>query len=1787
MSAGTEAPILARSSVERERRGPERLSPERLQKLRDDVEAFITLPGGERRLVAQLLPQVDPERNRAYIAPTGTGKTLALAPQLLLTEGEHRPRRVIIIEPTQGLCGDAAENLAHFYGEDITGHWYGGLDKERKRNPDANILVVTTGMAWNLYARGEIGPDDYVLFDEIHADMQHGVTEALIGCLNKDHDDGKRNLGSGFATATMPKPPNQGRGRKKDTGFLEWAGAETAEVSGETPHQSQLELSPHSVLQTAHEYLKATKDRNLLILCGRRREVLGAEEALRKLTSIGDPDQEYAGQGTEVFRYVSGDSSVGVNREIAEFMARNFTLPEDERQRLVILTTYGAMGSGVSKPVHDAIGTADHIEPVFEDAGVGTRVRSAPVEGTSLIQARGRIGRFCDGTMWLCYGGTKMKMPRDKDDLDMEPSPMPRPLNGNGFPEVALQMYAIGNDPRTVSWFSDVSTEQTEKIHASLLSRGLLEEGRLTGLAHRLRSNPLSRESIEFALTAETAPRQMQATVNLALATAGEDWRSLFTDDLTRRSSDRYDDQGREKVRVSCILEERGLSRTVIEDEEVDLIVPGSDVATFINVVWHMHRSNIKPQAVGMSPRAYTGAANRLKTMLSYIREQNMPLSLPLTADDWETVNRHLMMEGLGKRAQIYSHSGWTHGQVTSAGVVQDGFIEETIAEKGRVGRGVAAQTKWAFMLGPHTMEETEFTQLVAGYVPEELVPWIPENAAETLGPLYAQLNPRLYRDKAEVWEELAAYPHVQELITSFADIRHLTSRYHNMDTSVGVFDYKKWLANNLQSFLVRLQANELPQLEEALIQMADSPFSHLPQTEAILSSARRDEIEAHSPQEMTFAVEIEGQEQEVTLNIEYRDGRAYIAFSAEPPVPYQDGHFIWEKHFLYNLTPEQWGQIQGQLPARDGGYQLVWEGPGQASYLELEKMQEKGAYYAALRPEAAHHSGESFELTPGIDLDALLSRVGLAHIGNTPTEISLYLFTIPQITEGAMGKTVDLNPQAYIPEGRKTWEGLDNKMDKMRRDTTGAVEALFMLVHAEEVEQWILTAIGFLETENGKPLQSYELGRQKEELLKIITSHLKKDLERQLERVFPVRLGVQPPQGISVKATEERLQEMLADQVEVTGRIAGLQQALAEAENYRSLVPAQVDQMVMLADELRSLWINGEPVARWQHQQERFSNIRRYIEQHARSAQEAQQNWARDEQVLASRLQQLEGSVPNTYNLSRALESARHNRSQGNWGQVRGDVETAYSQVNQLEFGRHRKELQNTTLTIANQLRMPFTEGLRAVAPEQLQYVVYSDIRDDNVPRGRSGLAVWLSNSHDDEAARDRFTNQYLPRGGIASHPRGIDLEQLPPHLRESFSDFETGNFLLWSPIEVDGVLVATGCSVEAVYKEKAYSTGKMPDAGLWVADAEDIWFQLKRNFESSGIALDAPDYEAKLQEFADNWLERARGAELSSPDEFRASFTQTHEQIPSEIQALGKRAGLLAELNRIFDDYGGDLIPVELVRHGRVREMEAANRTYEGAMGLIAHAQGLAENRIQTGMHVISPLSEAGVSQMRQIENAILSAHRELEDLITRLLPSAREVYEQWRLKKPGHITRRVDDPIYHMGQTAERALEQLEECDWLQEVRDEQEQQRRQPATARPTSAVGSEMPPGPESVATVPVTSAQEMSAGGAISAENLPEDRLQVWGMLAELETADLTRVLAELKGQKMPRQTAVVRAAIASRGAETNDTTGLGVKEIRANLKTLDRLIRQANEEENSDAIASLTAAKETVEGLL
>ncbi|MBN1162172.1 DEAD/DEAH box helicase family protein [Patescibacteria group bacterium] len=973
----------------------ERPSDERLGKLREALDAFLIEPGtgGETRPIADVLDDVDPEKVQAFTAPTASGKTLGLAAELLLAENsENKPRRVIVVEPTQGTCGEAAEILRYLYGDDIIGHKYGGESQDRVKNPDANVLVTTTGTAWNMMIHGEIAPDDYVLFDEVHSSMGFGHTEAMIALLNRRDARGERKVGMGFATATMPE--NEGSG-----GFLAWAGAELEAVNRPRKYESELVPTYSSVTGTAENLLndEAFGGRHFMVLQPSRREVLLTEEALRNFAAS---ERHTIDESIEVVRYISGESPIAFSQHIARVLEENAEKEPGDRKRLVIVSTYGAIGTGVNMPVLDAVGAGTYIKPIYEDRKGQTKVVETPAEGSILVQAMGRVGRFADGKFFLCDTDPSKR-------IKMTPDEIPRPVGGASLAELVLDLSVMGEDPRLIEWYSNVDPTQVEKSTNFLIRNGLLEQGKLTRLAERLRRNPLARESVFNALIAENAPSEISSEVHAVLATSGEDWRSLFIDQLTSvQGRERYDADGRDTVRVTTLLENAGLNEVNIDGESVSLIVPESDAATMFNVIWYMRMNHIRPddEGIDMAPRAFYGISGKVGRITRYLERSGTRPDFPITSEKWGDVMQYLIENDSGKNLMVYPFGGDT--TVLSQGVVREGLVEGAIEAKGSSYGRAPNNGTWVTCLETHqasgrtrkgrTGSPITFTKLVLGRVPEEQIPWIEENRTKTLDPLYRILHP----DNPNQDEMLQDHELVRALVAAMDETRSAIEYYRSRDRSVPQFDHRRWLTENLEPSLVGAKAATLEEAEQVLERLEEHGIVLTPDLESILPSSTRAKIEARSPENTTFELTVGETAVSVDLPIQYYHGLAHIQLPMEG-IAHDGTNFQWESHYLTGTPPEAWEAQVNELPLRDGGYRFVFEGETYGK--GIAEVQKSAVETLALQPLIEEKRAEwGFEEQPvnkDTDLDAVFSKVGMHLVGTSPEGKPLYIVVTPSVS--------------------------------------------------------------------------------------------------------------------------------------------------------------------------------------------------------------------------------------------------------------------------------------------------------------------------------------------------------------------------------------------------------------------------------------------------------------------------------------------------------------------------------------------------------------------------------------------------------------------------------------------------------------------------------------------------------------------------------------------------------------------------------------------------------------------
>jgi hypothetical protein len=866
------------------------LSSNRKDQLAKDLTAFLHEPDGSgERVIAEIIPQVNPEKHQMFVAPLASGKTMALAPNLLLGNDHYAPKRVIVVEPTQGLCADAHRNLSSLYGEDIIGHKYGGFEDDRVKNPTAPILVTTTGSFWNMLKHGNIEADDYVLFDEIHQGLAFAHTEASIALLSKMKNEGKRHAGMGYATGTFDATEKNG------STFLSWTGAELTQAKSESKYHRDLVCNPDD-----HRYIidKLLSDpeqsgRNLLVLCTTNQNVRETFEWLK--TQSDKYDEQIV---PLLFSRFEGAANFEDNLRAA---LKNQLKNPDVKSRIVVVATYGLAGSGVNLPVHDVVGQGLYYGPVYEESKNSSDIKRMPVRGSILLQAMGRIGRFCDGSMYIC-DTNEISFNRE---YAYKPDPLPKPLNSSeGRIEIVFELLNIGVDPLSIPiWYSDIDKEKIAALVKSLTDLGLVTKDGLNPLAKQIAKNPLTSDSLAWALAVETAPQEIQASLQYTFALAGVDWRSLFPNELIR---------GSEKKSVSDLLIEKKLLRKtdngILKMPDSDITLPNSDAALVYNVFEYMRKNNIRPQAVGMSDKMFYVLRDGLRRANTYLQTKRIDFNGYLSEDIWRKITNQIIKSNACEFLHILQRGG-NH--------ISEGIISGKL--------GYQRSDFWIASLKPHTVggsdrrgrdTQTVFSDATLCIVPETDVPWLPDNVDNALYSIKSAIKSMFTHWNKEGIEK--SPQETIQLIESLDKYGEQINWFADRDLTVSRFNFDQWFDSHLKSYLVNSRTSDIEELNEVLIELQYKNISIIPNINSVITPEKQLDIRAYSPESVSVSTMVDGIPTVISLKIIYKQGSGYIQLPNEKIKYDPVTGFDFQSHPLFSLTEGQLKETIGSLPLLD-----------------------------------------------------------------------------------------------------------------------------------------------------------------------------------------------------------------------------------------------------------------------------------------------------------------------------------------------------------------------------------------------------------------------------------------------------------------------------------------------------------------------------------------------------------------------------------------------------------------------------------------------------------------------------------------------------------------------------------------------------------------------------------------------------------------------------------------------------------------------------------------------------
>lgn len=910
------------------------LSPQRLAKLRQQLDAFLLEPGSdekELRVISNVLPDIQTTKNQMIVAPVGSGKTLGAAPEILLGGKDIiAPRRIIIVQPTQQLCANASEILATLYGQDIVGHRYGGLDTTRVKNADAKIMVVTTGVLWNMFKRGYIGKNDYVLFDEIHQTMGFAQIEAVIGSLVQKYEQGERDIGIGFATGTFPTGSESGRR------FLDFAQSSLLETGEKSRWKRELLPGGKSIEVATKNYLKdhANNGRNLLVLVPTNKKVddlaahLGNwQRSGAKQNTEGEAQRSTEKMPAQPFRVVYFSKDIGAgefNRQVGTFLsdrAKARKSGQKFNERLVIIATYGSAGSGVNYPVEDAIGDATYISAVDED-GQSVRLQEKSVEGSILQQAFGRIGRHTDGRFFLIdYDGEELV------ENMIKPDPLPMPLQtASGLQEAVFGLIEAKVDPRQIKqWYSgDIKDMQRkiEKTYALLASRGLLKEGKITDAARNISRNPLAESNLDYALVVESAEPELQAGLQEILSTAAvASWKSLFIKDFIQNK-----ENDRAEQSILSLLVAKGLIRKVekyyaVDSDEItedsekeqeyyycmpdnDEPLPDSDTAVIINVARYLRNLKIdvytedetigqRDASVGEIARRYNFSYKALERLFvainqaeSYSKYFRWGSPYYYNKTNWEPYLRTLIETNSISLAQPSNNHT----------IVSDGVYKDNLTNRKEDPQYVASLfiTK---ARGKKATNTTTFTGSVLGPIPEDLIPWLPDNLRIRASNTISEREFSIFKRKNEVEEQAYAdeYPNLYSFLKQCKEVEQQLASLvlRAKDNSIPQFNFDTWYQEFVLTHMMVQKVDSLDGLDTMLDNLKNNGVSVSPDLYNFVSKRKVDDIEKQFPTKLPFGNSY--------VTIEYSKYSGPLVHFHQPLIPIENGQFDLQAHPIKN----------------------------------------------------------------------------------------------------------------------------------------------------------------------------------------------------------------------------------------------------------------------------------------------------------------------------------------------------------------------------------------------------------------------------------------------------------------------------------------------------------------------------------------------------------------------------------------------------------------------------------------------------------------------------------------------------------------------------------------------------------------------------------------------------------------------------------------------------------------------------------------------------------------------
>jgi HrpA-like RNA helicase len=429
--------------------------------------------------------EIDLQENFCMVAATGSGKTMVIAPAIVLQTG----RKVILRQPTRQIAWLVYRSLKEFWGEHLK---IGIRTSEQKVGTIAenDITVVTDGVMRN--ALKDYDADITVIFDEAH--WMHEPTEIELGIV-KTFMNQNKDIRCVLLSATIrpenflnyfePMPHAHARSIKDICDALE----QGSSVNELTQPQFMKCYYAEGVMFPVKRFIThAQNDISISQFCARMKD-----ESRRGLVFLTTRNEvkDYADKMQQKIDMPM--DFCHADRNVDEI--KNFV---DDNEPCVLFATV-SMATSATLPFDEVLIIDRGLESDWVDEMPILRTNQ-PIDDNGIIQRAGRVGRTKPGVVYLNTMHKKKTSGYTfgaKDWLrqtwhDISPTEIKPPLESLPLDMVVLTCASYELNIRRLDLLSNLSAKELQEISERMVKRGIIEndhgELSLTKLGKRINS---------------------------------------------------------------------------------------------------------------------------------------------------------------------------------------------------------------------------------------------------------------------------------------------------------------------------------------------------------------------------------------------------------------------------------------------------------------------------------------------------------------------------------------------------------------------------------------------------------------------------------------------------------------------------------------------------------------------------------------------------------------------------------------------------------------------------------------------------------------------------------------------------------------------------------------------------------------------------------------------------------------------------------------------------------------------------------------------------------------------------------------------------------------------------------------------------------------------------------------------------------------------------------------------------------------------------------------------------